>query len=152
MRIRGGTARSYYVGIESSGLAIPGAPRPLRALCVVPIGMEEGTEVDVPSQEIGLVVGEPAQFRFFGSAVRKQDKPGTVLSSWSEDELVETDSVEAVLPADEATDEPYVPVRFHTKITELGWRRQRTLDEALEQTVAWYRDNEWWWRPLKSGG
>lgn len=38
------------------------------------------------------------------------------------------------------------------KITALGWKRQRTLDEALEATVAWYRDNEWWWRPLKSGG
>jgi dTDP-glucose 4,6-dehydratase len=36
-----------------------------------------------------------------------------------------------------------------TKVTELGWRRQRTLDEALDETVAWYRDNEWWWRPLK---
>ena len=37
-----------------------------------------------------------------------------------------------------------------TKITDLGWKKQRTLDEALEETVAWYRDNEWWWRPLKS--
>lgn len=37
------------------------------------------------------------------------------------------------------------------KITELGWRKQRTLDEALESTVRWYRDNEWWWRPLKGG-
>jgi dTDP-glucose 4,6-dehydratase len=36
-----------------------------------------------------------------------------------------------------------------TKVTELGWRRQRTLDEALEATVAWYRDNRWWWEPLK---
>jgi dTDP-glucose 4,6-dehydratase len=36
-----------------------------------------------------------------------------------------------------------------TKMTELGWRKQRTLDEALAETVAWYRDNEWWWRPLK---
>ena len=36
-----------------------------------------------------------------------------------------------------------------TKITELGWRRERSLDEALEQTVAWYRDNGWWWRPLR---
>ena len=36
-----------------------------------------------------------------------------------------------------------------TKVTALGWRKQRTLDEALAQTVAWYRDNEWWWRPLK---
>lgn len=36
-----------------------------------------------------------------------------------------------------------------TRITELGWRRQHSLDEALERTVAWYRDNEWWWRPLR---
>jgi len=35
------------------------------------------------------------------------------------------------------------------KVTALGWKKQRTLDEALEETVAWYRDNEWWWRPLK---
>jgi dTDP-glucose 4,6-dehydratase len=35
------------------------------------------------------------------------------------------------------------------KITALGWRKQRTLDEALEQTVAWYRENSWWWEPLK---
>ncbi len=39
-----------------------------------------------------------------------------------------------------------------SKITALGWTKQRTLDEALEATVAWYRDNDWWWRPLKSGG
>jgi dTDP-glucose 4,6-dehydratase len=35
------------------------------------------------------------------------------------------------------------------KVTQLGWRKRRTLDEALEETVAWYRANEWWWRPLK---
>ena len=37
------------------------------------------------------------------------------------------------------------------KVTALGWTKQRTLDEALEETVGWYRDNSWWWRPLKSG-
>lgn len=120
VRIRGGTARSYYIGIETSGLAIPGAPRPLRALCVVPAGMEEGTETDVPSDSVGLVVGEPAQFRFFSSAVRKDDRPGVVLNSWSEDELAETDSLEATLPADEGAEGDYVPVRFHSVITELG--------------------------------
>ena len=36
-----------------------------------------------------------------------------------------------------------------TKVSALGWKRERTLDEALEQTVAWYRDNRWWWEPLK---
>jgi hypothetical protein len=120
VRIRGGTAQAYYVGIETAGLAVPGAPRPLRALCVVPIGMEEGTETDVPSDEIGLVVGEPAQFRFFGSSIRKDDRPGDLLTRWNADELAETDSLEAVLPPDDTIDEPCVPVRFHSRITELG--------------------------------
>ncbi|MBN2292063.1 MAG: Hsp70 family protein, partial [Pirellulales bacterium] len=113
-----------YLGIETAGLAIPGAPRPLRALCVVPIGMEEGTETDVPSGEIGLVVGEPAHFRFFSSSVRTQDQPGDVLDNWNEDELTETDPLEATLAADQVSNEvtsvPYVPVKFHSKITELG--------------------------------
>ena len=120
VRIRGGTARSYYVGIETSGLAIPGAPRPLRALCVVPFGMEEGTEHDVPSGEFGLVVGEPAHFRFFSSNIRKTDRVGELLSSWSDEEIAETDSLEATLPADDSLDQRYVPVKFHSKVTELG--------------------------------
>jgi len=120
LRIRGGTARAYYVGIETAGLAVPGAPRPLRALCVVPNGMEEGTETDVPSDEIGLIVGELAQFRFFSSSTRKTDRPGELLSSWSPDELEETDSLETTLPAVEGGDEDYVPVRFRSRITELG--------------------------------
>ncbi len=120
VRIRGGTARSYYVGIETAGLAVPGAARPLRALCVVPHGMEEGTEVNVPSSEIGLVVGEPAQFRFFSSPTRKHDKPGDLLANWPPDEISETDSLEATLPADDSIEEGHVPVRFQSRITELG--------------------------------
>lgn len=120
VRIRGGTARSYYIGIETAGLAIPGAPRPLRALCVVPFGMEEGTELDVPSDAIGLIVGQPAHFRFFSSSTRKDDQPGVRLQRWSEDEIVETDSLEATLPKDDAIDDHYVPVQFHTQLTELG--------------------------------
>ncbi len=120
VRIRGGTARSYYVGIETAGLAIPGAARPLRALCVVPFGMEEGTEQDVPGEPIGLVVGEQAAFRFFSSAVRKQDRPGDLLPSWSEGEISETDSLEAALPPAPELEDQYVPVRFHSHITEVG--------------------------------
>ncbi|HAP06846.1 MAG TPA: Hsp70 family protein [Planctomycetaceae bacterium] len=120
VRIRGGAARSCYVGIETAGLALPGIGRPLKALCVAAQGMEEGTAVDVPSEEVGLVVGEPARFRFFGAAGRKQDQPGDLLSRWSADELVETDSLEATLPADEDSEDGWVPVRFHTQLTELG--------------------------------
>ncbi len=133
VRIRGGAARSYYVGIETAGLAIPGAARPLRALCVVPFGMEEGTECDVPSSEIGLVVGEQAQFRFFSSGVRKQDRPGELLGAWSPDELTETDALEATLPVSEEFPDGYVPVRFQSRITELGmfelWCVSSTADQ-----------------------
>ena len=43
LRIRGGIASSYYVGIESAMPAIPGIEPPLEALCIAPFGMEEGT-------------------------------------------------------------------------------------------------------------
>ncbi len=120
VRIRGGTGRAYYVGIETAGLAVPGLPRPLAALCVVPFGMEEGTEADVPGDPIGLVVGEAARFRVFSSPVRKQDRPGDVLRGFSEGELGETDSMEATLPRAADAEQGYVPVRFHSRITELG--------------------------------
>lgn len=120
IRIRGGTARAYYVGIETSGLAIPGAPRPLQALCVVPFGMEEGTETDVPSGDIGLVLDQPARFRFFGSSIRKQDQPGTLLNRWNGEELVESDAMETTLRSTRDADDAWVPVRFRARITELG--------------------------------
>jgi dTDP-glucose 4,6-dehydratase len=37
-----------------------------------------------------------------------------------------------------------------TRVTELGWQKQRSLDEALEATVEWYRANRWWWEPLRA--
>jgi hypothetical protein len=136
VRIRGGTARAYYVGIETAGLAIPGAPRPLRALCVVPIGMEEGTQADVPAPptgDIGLVVGEPATFRFFSSATRKGDKPGDLVETWTEDQISETDSLEANLPTAENAEEGYVPVKFQSKITELGVFELWCVNQAAKE-------------------
>ncbi len=38
------------------------------------------------------------------------------------------------------------------KVEALGWTPRRELGEALEATVAWYRDNRWWWEPLKRLG
>ena len=37
------------------------------------------------------------------------------------------------------------------RLRSLGWAPQVALDEGIRQTVAWYRGNESWWRPLKSG-
>ena len=44
VRIRGGTARAYYVGVETAVPAVPGMAPPVKALCVAPFGMEEGSE------------------------------------------------------------------------------------------------------------
>jgi dTDP-glucose 4,6-dehydratase len=38
-----------------------------------------------------------------------------------------------------------------SKITALGWEPNHTPEEAIAQTAHWYRDNEWWWRKIKSG-
>ncbi len=32
---------------------------------------------------------------------------------------------------------------------ELGWKPSVSIDEGLQRTVKWYKDNEWWWRSLK---
>ena len=129
VRIRGGPARSYYVGIESAGLAVPGMPRPVTALCVVPKGMEEGTHAEVPSRGIGLVVGQEANFRFFASTSRPEDQPGAALKFWDETELVETSPMRTLLEAGEAEGRNIVPVRFESKVTELGvlelWCREK---------------------------
>ena len=120
VRIRGGTARSYYVGVESAMPAIPGFEPPLEALCVAPFGMEEGSELELPGQEFGLVVGEPVHFRFFGSTVRRQDQIGTVLESWSPDELQELNEIQATLPAEGRTPGDVVQVKLHAVATEAG--------------------------------
>jgi molecular chaperone DnaK (HSP70) len=118
VRIRGGTARSYYIGVATAMPAIPGSPPPIKALCVVPFGMEEGTEADVPGQEFGLVVGEPAEFRFLGSSVRRTDAVGTVVEEW-EGQIDELSPLTTALEAP-GSEGRTVPVHLHTKVTAIG--------------------------------
>ena len=126
VRIRGGTARGYYVGVEASMPAIPGMEPPLRAICVAPAGMEEGTDTDVTPEgaasEFGLVVGEKAVFRFLSSTTRKHDRVGTVIEDAQlEPDLEETAPLEAALePQGGAAAGQLVPVRLRTRVTEIG--------------------------------
>jgi hypothetical protein len=118
VRIRSGASRTYYVGIESAMPAVPGMEAPLKALCVVPFGMEEGTEAAIPGREFGLVVGEPAEFRFLSSSVRKQDHVGSLLEDWGTD-IDELSPLEVTLKLDDQQG-AVVPVRLETRVTELG--------------------------------
>lgn len=118
VRIRGGIARSYYVGIETAMPAVPGVATPLKALTVAPFGMEEGTSVSVPSREFGLTVDRTAEFRFFCSSTRKDDVPGAMIEDFTGD-LDELSPVEVKLPSGQQADE-VVPVTFETVVTETG--------------------------------
>jgi hypothetical protein len=120
LRIRGGTARSYYVGVEAAMPAVPGMPPPVDAVCVAPFGMEEGTTAELEGREFGVVVGQPMEFRFFASSVRRGDKVGAAIESWDVgDELSEMPPLKAVLQAD-GHEGALVPVRLHSVVTEVG--------------------------------
>ena len=131
LRIRGGTARAYYVGIETAMPAVPGMAPPVKALCVAPFGMEEGTQADVPPQEFGLVVGEPTSFRFFASSVRRDDRVGTMLEDVAgSDELEEVAPIETTLIAQAVQEGKLIPVNLQAVVTEIGTLELRCLEKG----------------------
>jgi hypothetical protein len=120
VRIRGGTARAYYIGVETNMPAVPGFAPPIKAICVAPFGMEEGTEADIPSYEVGVRVGTEAEFRFLGSTVRRDDASGTVVEEW-EGQIDELAPVKTTLEAKgTAAGGNVVPVHLHSKVTAVG--------------------------------
>jgi hypothetical protein len=118
VRIRSGVSRTYYIGIESAMPAVPGMEAPVKALCVVPFGMEEGTQAVLPDREFGLVVGEPAEFRFLSSTIRKQDHVGDLLENWG-GEIEELSPLEVTLTL-EGQQGSVLPVRLESRVTEIG--------------------------------
>ena len=131
VRIRGGTARSYYVGVESAMPAVPGFEPPIKALCVAPFGMEEGTQADVPPQEFGLVTGEPTRFRFFASSVRRGDQVGQMLEdALANEELEELAPIETTLAGEGGETGKLVPVHLQAAVTEVGTLEVRCLQKS----------------------
>ena len=109
IRIRGGLPRAYYIGVELAMPAIPGMEPPIKAVCVAPQGMEEGTSLAIPEQEFGLVVGEPVEFPFLASTEKNEDEPGQVHEEWEDEGLEQLAAIGATLGADEddETEQPH---------------------------------------------
>ena len=120
VRIKGGTAAAYYVGIESAMPAVPGLAPAIVALCIAPFGMEEGTSEELPNNEFGLVVGEPVRFRFFASTSRREDKVGARLDYWTNDELAELAELDMTLSDEGRRPGEIVPVHLCAAVTEVG--------------------------------
>lgn len=131
IRIRGGTARAYYVGVESPMPAVPGYEPPVKALCVAPFGMEEGTRADVPPQAFALVVGEPTQFRFFASSVRREDRVGDLIEDAAgDDTFEELAPIETRLPSEPGREGQLVPVHLRAAVTEVGTLELECLEDG----------------------
>jgi hypothetical protein len=140
LRVRGGTAQAYYVGIESPMPAVPGFEPPLDALCVAPLGMEEGSAPTVLAHELGVVVGEPVTFRFFCSSVRREDAVGAFISDVERSsDVIEVAPLEITFPAVGRAPGDVVPVRLRAHVTAIGTLKleavplePREPDEAFE--------------------
>lgn len=143
VRIRGGTAQAYYVGIERAELAVPGVPPRVDAVCIAPFGMEEGSEVSLP-QPFGLVVGEPVSFQFFGSSTRRDDEVGTTTSPARLTELAPIETTLEPLRAAEAAERDeaavdggqageVVQVRLHARVTEVGTLELSAVEDGADR-------------------
>lgn len=123
VRVCGGTNRSYFVGIEGAAPAVPGVQPPLKALCLVPFGMEEGSAEELNGQQFSLLLGEPAIFRFFSrsSPVLSNGEKAVVghwVANWKQD-LVELKAIHTLLEKRD-NDGKTVKVKLISKVTELG--------------------------------
>ena len=82
--------------------------------------MEEGSSTQVTDRQFGVVVGQPVQFKFFGSTVRRDDEVGTHLDFWAPDELEELPEISATLPIEGRNAGDVVPVTLAARVTEVG--------------------------------
>ncbi|HID98058.1 MAG TPA: Hsp70 family protein [Thermodesulfobacteriaceae bacterium] len=119
LRIRGGIAQSYYIGIEGSRPAVPGIPPAINALCIVPQGLEEGESVSLPERQFGLVVGQPVEFRFMASTIRPDDQAGDYIDDW-EGTIEPVTTLQTSMEAPDVNPGTVIPVEIEATVTEVG--------------------------------
>lgn len=123
IRIKSGTSRSFFIGVEEAVLAVPGMQPQLKAVCIAPFGLEEGSSLQLDNREFALVVGESATFRFFSHATPTLSsgviaEMGTIVKHWKQ-ELTELHPIETHLDSAEG-DGKTIRVKIRSCVTELG--------------------------------
>jgi hypothetical protein len=119
VRISGGLALTYYVGIESED----GEPA---AVCLIPAGLEEGDEVEL-DRDFDLRIRQPVEFPVFVSASRTTDGAGTLVAV-NEEELRALPPIRTVLRSGRKAAADTVGVRLTCRLTEVG-----TLDISCRE-------------------
>ncbi len=121
IRIRGATVLSYYVGVEGALPAIPGVEPPIHALCIAPQGMEDGARVELPTDSLGVIVGEAVLLRFFVSSSRKQDALAAMFDHREgKDDLVELAPIHLQFTSTSIAAGEVVAARLSSEVTEQG--------------------------------
>ncbi|MGI5844847.1 MAG: Hsp70 family protein [Candidatus Xenobium sp.] len=104
-RIRGGIARSYYLGVGQD-----------RTVCVIHRNQEEGERVELREPELRLVVDRPVAFPLFAATDRPEDRPGEVV----EQELLSPMGTLQTVVAGTGQGSGEVPVHLSAQVTEVG--------------------------------
>jgi molecular chaperone DnaK (HSP70) len=127
MRIGGGSARSYYLGI-STPVAAPDA---VSALCLVRRGMEEGEEVEIKQPALEVVANRAVSFPLYASTTRTGDRPGELVTAGRES-IVELPPIRTVLRFGKKLAIRKIPVHVVARLTEVGtlevWCRSLTTE------------------------
>jgi hypothetical protein len=115
VRITGGLAHSYYIGVDTAADTQPFVPR---AICLLPAGIEEGHDVDL-QRTFNLLIRQPVEFPLFFSATRTTDKPGQLVEIDPE-QLTALPPIRTVLQSGKKTAADTVSVQLHARLTEIG--------------------------------
>ena len=138
VRIRGGTARAYYVGV------VDPAARGKRGVCLIPFGVEEGGEVELGDRPFEVLTDRPVSFPLYSSTARLGHDPGEVVSI-TDDYFVELPSVHTVLGFDRGLSNRAVPVKLAARLTEVGtlqlWCASQTSDHRWDLEFSVRKEN-----------
>jgi molecular chaperone DnaK (HSP70) len=119
LRITGGTARSYYIGITGPQEVALDLKDPVTALCLVPRGMEEGSDVHITEREFEVLANQPVSFPLYTSSGRAADKPGEIIMVERES-LIPLPPIRTVLRFGKKSTAATIPVRVSAHLTEVG--------------------------------
>jgi molecular chaperone DnaK (HSP70) len=128
VRIGGGSARAYFLGLAPSPATPPDS---VDTLCLVARGMHEGSEIEISAPEFTVLANQPVSFPLFASSTRLGDRAGTVVQA-ARDTLAQLPPIRTVLRFGKKLAATALPVHVVSRLTEVGtlevWCRSLTTD------------------------
>lgn len=119
IRISGGSARAYYVGVGTGEMERSDQVDSQTVVCLIPHGLEEGREVHVSNRDFQIVTNRPVSFPLWSSSTRIGDEPGQLLAI-TEDSLTALPPIRTILQYGKKGSQAVLPVELVAKVTEIG--------------------------------